>query len=111
MKVNAEITSTRNLNIYVDMSNENQDSLRTPNMYVTNIEIYNTSSYLDGIPVYQKEYDSLVNLFPSEGLTLSEHDLNLFDTLVNEGSCHTTDLMNDIIIINFAFAYIPTYEA
>lgn len=109
MKANAEITKDRNLEIHVDLSQENQSSAL--NAWVSHIEIFNTNSYLDGICIYQKDYDNSSNMFPTDGLVLSEHDLNLFDTLVNEESCHTTDLLNDIIIINLAFEYNTTYEA
>ena len=48
MKANAEITKDRNLKIYVDMSEENSGP-RTPDMWVTHVDIYNTNSYPDGI--------------------------------------------------------------
>ena len=108
MKANAEITNIRDLKIYVDLTEENTGGT---NAWVSHIDIYNTNSYLDNTTIYQKDYDASTTVFPTSGLVLSEHDLNLFDTLVNEESCHTTDLLSDIIIIQIAFEYSPTYEA
>ena len=42
---------------------------------------------------------------------ITEHDLNVFDNVVNQGNCHPTDIFNDIIIVNVAFGYNPYYEA
>lgn len=111
MKVNAEITANREIKIYVDLSEENEGaSTSNPNAWVSNIEIFNTKSYLDGVAVYQKEYESTGQGAFVSPFIMTDHDLNLFDTLVNTDNCHSTDMFNDIIIANVTFGYSDSYE-
>lgn len=111
MKVNAEITANREIKIYVDLSEENEGaSTSNPNAWVSNIEIFNTKSYLDGVAVYQKEYESTGQGAFVSPLVMTDHDLNLFDTLVNTDNCHSTDMLNDIIIVNVTLGYSDSYE-
>ena len=112
MKINAEITSNRELKINVDLSTENEGSSSgNPNVWVSGIEIFNTKSYLDNASVYYKEYDSTgTGVFPNP-FVITDHDMNTFDSVVNTEHCHPTDIYNDIIIANVSFGYNTQYEA
>ena len=113
MKINAQITQDRELKIDVDLSEENST---TRNVWVTNIEIFNTHSYLDGVSVYQKrfrDYNTPGDTNPefTNPFVIAELNMNTFDSITNEGNCHSTDIFNDIMIVNVSFGYSVSYQA
>lgn len=116
MNINAEITSNRELKVYIDLEEENTDtSSSDPNAWVQNIEIFNTHSYLDGVEIYSKTYKDysvqgdtnpeFVNPF-----VITDHDLNIFEATLHTDSCYPTDMFNDIIIVNVNINYKDTYQ-
>ena len=120
MKINAEITSNNELKVHFDFPENTQQ--QPNNVWVGYIEIFNTRSYLDGIPVYEHTYDPDIDtdnttfdgVMQISDLSLTGHEINLYETLVhdrNGNNCYPTDLFNDIIIINVTFGYSTTYLA
>lgn len=121
MKINAEITPNRELVVHFDFPENTQQNPH--NVWVGDIEVFNTRSYLDGICVYKKTYDpdiaedqttySDVTEFITD-FSISEHDINLYDTLMhnnNTDGCHSTDMFNDIMIVSVTFGYDAQYWA
>lgn len=109
--IKLSIGKDRTMTLSVDLSEYNTD---VQTMKVSAITIYNTRSYLDNIPVMEITEDSVVWTQDIEDaskfeLTLSEQNLNQYDAINNGDSCHNTDMLNDIIIVQLTFDYNASF--
>lgn len=119
MKISAEITFNRELNLTFDFP---ENTGQTTNVWVAYLRIFNTRSYLDGISVYEKTFDEDMDQNettppsnPITHFTISEHDINIFESIMHDvelsSGCYSTDLMNDIMTVEVTLGYSTEYIA
>ena len=90
--------------LHINVTIEGQGA--TPDIYFTNMTIYNNKSFIDGNPIYLKTYS---NNETSINEVLTESNLNAINQ-VRYDSCYPSNVNTGLFIIVFTLDYSPAYQ-